>query len=139
MIDRATLFYMTTTWSKIVSFFTEGSANKFLKISLVSFALYATGWTVLEFFVRGPYMDWWVSSRCSDLLIERTANLSCLDGLEHIFRVPNTIFLIVYIIATVAGFIAMYKAIKTHHKWWAAITIYAVMQASPLFLGPFTS
>jgi len=125
---------MTTTWSKIVSFFTEGSANKFVKITLYSFALYLIGFIVLAFVVREPIIDWWLSAPwCADLWTETpTASFYCLDVLGQILWIPLALILFGYFVATVTGIIAMYKAIKTHHKWWTVITIYAVVQAISL-------
>jgi len=49
------------------------------------------------------------------------------------------VVVLAYGVAMPTGLIAAYKTIKTHHKWWAVITIYAVVQTVPILYFLFAA
>ena len=140
---------MAKAWSERVKhplmsvgcFLTGTTTDRYIKISLFSSAIYivcivallATNTLFFNLLETAQLSSWcglnWIGTSPSP-----SPCLRLLEIMDSAYiPVMLGIVVLAYGVAMPTGLFAAYKAIKTHHKWWAAITIYAVVQAVPIF------
>lgn len=121
--------------------------SKYLKISLVSTALYIGLGLVLyilgEFYHSGIGLGQRVFEKLPTASCWSTGELlpSCYSGMMAIdnaaFLIPYYGMILAALTSAITGLVATYQAIKSHHKWWHAITIYGVVNALLVFSVAF--
>ncbi len=103
--------------------------NKYLKISLISVAVYIVTSILLAFFIPGflavfEGWDW-----CGGMESVSTCLQDVHVNMEVPFLIMWYVLLASLIVSAVAGLTAAYHAIKNESKWWHVITIFGSLNA----------
>ncbi len=97
--------------------------NKYLRISLITTAIYIG--LAFALYVLSDFFGFAIG-RFGVGKVGRAAE-------EAVFWIPYLGMILTALTSAVTGLIAAYEALKTHVKWWHAITIYAAINALLVF------
>src|SRR3989344_2471824 len=149
-------FGMTMMWNEKVghslksirAYLAVTTVDRYIKISLFSAAIYASCILMLVvingiLFSLMDALPAWQFDTCGLPWTSASPPPSfCMYAIEfYDTYVVSLVFIIAglaYAVAVPTGLFAAYRAIMTHHKWWTAITIYAVVQNITLLSTPFS-